>query len=245
MDDRNELNDIILNKSDNKNNQKKVLLAVATFAIILIIVVVIMNLMNNSGTDNLPKAVLPQEKTAPSVNEQDDPLFETVEVTDDTEMSGGPTDLDQVTQKIKHRTQLEKTPTAVEQEIVIVQENEFEPAKPEPKVQTPPKQIKSQQTKTVQHTSPVKKQGTLRKEVQIGATYIQVGSFSKYRPNKTFLNNITRSGHDYTYHRVVQQGKIVNKVLVGPFQNRSNAQNALMAVRKNIAPDAFIISSLK
>ena len=43
MEDKNELNDIILNKSSKSNRTKKVLLTIATFSIVLIIVVVIMN----------------------------------------------------------------------------------------------------------------------------------------------------------------------------------------------------------
>jgi len=241
MDDKNELNDIILNKSDTKSNQKKILLTVATFAIILIIVVIVMNLMNSSGTDNLPKAKLSPEKTAQAVTAQDDPLFEAVEVTDDKESITtiqSKTDLDQLTQKIKQQTQNEyEVEAAIEQEIVIVQENEFESVKTEPKAQPKPKTVKQEKSTSAK--------GSAKQAVEIGATYIQVGSFSKYTPNKKFLNTISHSGYDYAYHRVVQQGKIVNKVLVGPFKNRADAQNKLMSVRKNITPDAFIISHLK
>jgi len=241
MDDHNELNDIILNKSDTKTNQKKILLTIATFAIILIIVVIVMNMMNSSGTDNLPKAELSPEKTENLVTVQDDPLFEAVEVTYDKEADSAlqtKADLDKLTQQIKRQVQKEdEAEQAVEQEIIIVQENEFESIKNEPKVQS--------QSKAPNQVKSAVRKGSAKRAIEIGATYIQVGSFSKYTPNKKFLSTITRSGYDYAYHRVVQQGKIVNKLLVGPFKSRADAQSALMSVRKNITPDAFIISRLK
>ncbi|RLA72492.1 MAG: SPOR domain-containing protein [Epsilonproteobacteria bacterium] len=243
MDDKNELNDIILNKSDTKTNQKKILLTIATFAIILIIVVIVMNMMNSSGTDNLPKAKLSPEKTENLVTTQDDPLFEAVEVTYDKEANRAlqtKADLDKLTQQIKQQIQKEDEDEAeqvVEQEIIIVQENEFESIKNKPKVQS--------QSKAPDPVKSAVRKGSAKRAIKIGATYIQVGSFSKYTPNKRFLSTITRSGYDYAYHRVVQQGKIVNKLLVGPFKSRADAQSALMSVRKNITPDAFIISRLK
>ncbi|RLA70788.1 MAG: SPOR domain-containing protein [Epsilonproteobacteria bacterium] len=237
MDDRSELNDIILNKkNDNTPNRKKILLSVATFAIILIIVVIIMNLMNSSGTSNLPQATPTPEKKVAKPTIDDDIIFEEVEVIDDIKMEekeDHSIDLKQVTQKIEQQIQQQEE---LEQEIVVVHENELDPIKSTPEI-LPPAPIKKSIASQAKTPS--------KQDAELGATYIQVGSFSKYTPNKSFLNNITRNGYNYAYHRVVRQGKILNKVIVGPFNNRSGAQNALKTIRKNITPDAFIISSLK
>lgn len=108
MEEKNELNDIILNKSGSNSSSKKLLLAIATFTLILIIVLVIMNSLKNDEVPKSPQAILPPEPTAPTeiIN---DPLFEPVEVIqegNDTakEASQVTTDLNQVAQKIKNES---------------------------------------------------------------------------------------------------------------------------------------------
>jgi len=107
MQEKSELNDIILNKSSKSNNTKKILLTIAIFAIIVIIVVLVMNALT-SNTNNLPQA--PQEQLiveevvqepnfevtdeqvstpAPQAQERDDdtlPIVEEDSVTEVTQM---------------------------------------------------------------------------------------------------------------------------------------------------------------
>ena len=49
-----------------------------------------------------------------------------------------------------------------------------------------------------------------RKHHEIPLRYVkdnpEVGSFSRYKPNRAFLDNIKRSGYEYTFHRVVING---------------------------------------
>lgn len=114
MEEKNELNDIILNKSSSNTASKKLLLAIATFTLILIIVLVIMNSLKNDEVQKSPQAILPPEPTAPTeiIN---DPLFEPVEViqegneTANAPAAQGTTDLNQVAQKIKNES-MQSTP---------------------------------------------------------------------------------------------------------------------------------------
>lgn len=114
MEEKNELNDIILNKSSSNTASKKLLLAIATFTLILIIVLVIMNSLKNDEIQKSPQAILPPEPTAPTeiIN---DPLFEPVEViqegneTANAPAAQGTTDLNQVAQKIKNES-MQSTP---------------------------------------------------------------------------------------------------------------------------------------
>jgi DedD protein len=109
MEEKNELNDIILNKSGSNTGSKKLLLAIATFTLILIIVLVIMNSLKNDEVQKTPQAILPPEPTAPTeiIN---DPLFEPVEVIQEgNETAQGTSDLNQVAQKIKEES-LQNTP---------------------------------------------------------------------------------------------------------------------------------------
>ena len=121
MEEKNELNDIILNKSGSNTGSKKLLLAIATFTLILIIVLVIMNSLKNDEVQKSPQAILPPEPTAPTeiIN---DPLFEPVEViqegneTAKAEVNQGTTDLNQVAQKIKNES-MQNTP-AVQNKVI-------------------------------------------------------------------------------------------------------------------------------
>jgi len=78
-----------------------------------------------------------------------------------------------------------------------------------------------------------------------GAYYIQVGSFSKYEPNKKFLDSILTQGYKYKYHKVQRSGKTLNKVLVGPFPNESEARAALRTIRSKIEAGAFLTRMYK
>jgi DedD protein len=108
MEEKNELNDIILNKGGSSSGSKKLLLAIATLTLILIIVLVIMNSLKNDEAQKSPQAILPPQPSAPTeiIN---DPLFEPVEVLQEGNGSMGEQNLDQVAQKIKEES-LQNTP---------------------------------------------------------------------------------------------------------------------------------------
>ncbi|MEJ2373476.1 MAG: SPOR domain-containing protein, partial [Sulfurimonas sp.] len=71
--------------------------------------------------------------------------------------------------------------------------------------------------------------------------YIQVGSFTKYEPNKKFLNSITKLGYKYRYHKVQVNSKTLNKVLVGPFTTEKEARDARRILRSKVEPGAFLV----
>lgn len=116
MEEKNELNDIILNKSGSNTGSKKLLLAIATFTLILIIVLVIMNSLKNDDVQKSPQAILPPEPTAPTeiIN---DPLFEPVEVIQEgNENANATTDLNQVALKIKEESL--QSPSATQKAVI-------------------------------------------------------------------------------------------------------------------------------
>ncbi|QOY52887.1 SPOR domain-containing protein [Candidatus Sulfurimonas baltica] len=219
MEEKNELNDIILNKGGGAGGNKKVILAVATLGVILIIVVLLMNTLTSNGTDNLPQAVLPpepQKKQAKSIEEE--PLFEEVKVVQDANQNND--SLDRIAQKLKEESNKENVST-IEKEVI--------------KEVSEPKITKQERTKTAVKRAP---------EVKITSSqnyYIQVGSFSKYKPNKKFLDSITNKGFKYKFHEVTQNSKTLNKVLVGPFTSEKEAREALRTVRSSIEAGAFLI----
>ena len=215
MEDKNELNDIILNKGNSASSNKKIVLAVATLGVILIIVVMLMNSLSSNGTDNLPQAVLPPEPETKSVNiNSDEPLFEDVQIVEE-DTTSDEENLDKIAQKLKQESQEE----LIEEEKVVVT------PKPTPKKKIVKKKVYTPKT-------PVN-----TKITQTGHYYIQVGSFSKYKPNKKFLKSITNLGFQYRYHKVNN----LNKVLVGPFKSSTQAKNARRKIRAKIEPGAFLV----
>lgn len=103
MEEKNELNDIILNKSGSGSNTKKLLLAIAALTLILIIVLVIMNSLKSESSEEAPQtAVVPTPSSPTEVI--DDPLFEPVEVIQEGGNESASADLGQIAQKIKQES---------------------------------------------------------------------------------------------------------------------------------------------
>ena len=216
MEDKNELNDIILNKGTAANSNKKIILAVATLGVIFIIVLMLMSSLSSNGSEGQPQAALPPEpQTATIEQEANEPLFEEVEVIE--EESNNDANLDQIAQKLKEQS---------------IEENVVETPKTVVVKPTKKKEVKKAVAK--KHKAPVKSSTT-------GSYYIQVGSFSIYEPNKKFLNSIEKLGYSYKYHKVVKGTKTLNKVLVGPFQTSGEAKNARRELRAKVEPGAFLV----
>jgi len=238
MEEKNELNDIILSRSSTPGGGKKVLMAIATLAIILIIVVVIMNRLNSEGTDNLPQAVLPPEPTSVPAIAKEDPLFEPVEVIE--EKAPSEDNLDRIAQKLREESMAETTAevpvepvTPAEEEPVAVEPVAAEPVAPAP-VAVKPAAPKPAAAKPAT-IAPAKPAAAVS-----GKYYVQVGSFTKFEPNERFLKTITDNGYSYTYQKVTRNGQTINKVLVGPFGSEKEARAALPNIRKKIESGAFL-----
>jgi DedD protein len=104
MEEKNELNDIILNKSGSKSNSKKLLLAIAALTLILIIVLVIMNSLKTQTDAQPPHVAVPPVPSTPT-EVIDDPLFEPVEVIQEGgNETSAQQDLGKIAQKIKQES---------------------------------------------------------------------------------------------------------------------------------------------
>ena len=220
--EKNELNDIILNRNSEQAGNKKFMLAIAGLgAGIIIVIIILMNTISSEEDTNLPQAVLPPKPTTdkikPTQNEQ---LFEEVEVVQEDNDNEN---LEKIAQKLKEETIQE------EDMVEDVEPLTFEKPKPKP-VHKPT--VTKKETKP----KPTHKE-TKQKVATSGHFYIQVGSFSKYEPNKKFLNSITKLGYKYKYHKVNK----ITKVVVGPFKTRTDANNAKKELRSKVEAGAFLI----
>ena len=222
MEEKNELGDIILNKSSKEGGSKKVVLAAATLGIILIVVVLLMNTLSSDNENNLPQNALPPKPVkAETKVQKEEPLFEDVEVIDEKSDSEDEK-LAKIAQELKEQN---KQP-----------EEEKTEEKPTPVAKTPVKH--SEPVHKTQKTAPTKP--AAKKSVVKGHYYVQVGSFTRYKPNKKFLYSIKKAGYSYTFHKASVHGRSVTKVLVGPFKSERDARSALKKIKQRIQKDAFI-----
>jgi len=256
MDERNELNDIILNKSSKTNNTKKILLTIATFAIVLIIVVVVMNQVGGSKESSLPHApqkhealveevvlepeVETQEESIPVIENSIEHTSELVDKADDDDKEIVVPDGKDETERIVDAVFEEEIPV---KEPVYSSVKESKPAKrvvkKEPKRQVI-KPAKIQPSGKYDPKSEHVKNTSAPVTAVSGKYYIQVGSFAKYKPSKSFLNKIANHGYTYTFHKVTRSGKTLNKVLVGPFRTQSAAREALPVIKRDVERGAFL-----
>ncbi len=213
MEEKSELGDIILNKDSKEGGSKKVILAAAALGVILIVVVLLMNTLSNEPQNNLPQqAALPPKPVTTQKSEivKEEPLFEDVEVVDETNQDEE--DLEQIAKKLKQQSK----------------------ETPEPKVEVVQKPKVAKETQTVQKTP--KTTAGISKQLHY---YIQVGSFTK-QPDKKFLAKIKQNGYNYRLYKTTIRGKKVTKVLIGPFGSKKAARAKLSDVRKKIIRDAFL-----
>ena len=109
-----------------------------------------------------------------------------------------------------------------------------------PKKITMPERTSSKQLKTMKKAIVLK---TPMKNIEqhsgTGNFYIQIGSFIG-KPKSALLSAITRNGYAYKLIKFPRNGKMINKLLIGPYSSRSQAAKVLAEVKKRIQKDAFI-----
>lgn len=163
MEEKNELNDIILNKSGGGAGSKKMLLAIAALTLILIIVLVIMNSLKSESTEAAPQVAIPPEPSAPS-EIIDDPLFEPVEVIQEGNTTPAASeDLGKIAQKIKQEsfdnTPVQEAPAPAAQPKFVPKDVPVTapaPAKVEPKPAAKPVQAAPKAAQPVVNTPTIK-----------------------------------------------------------------------------------------
>ena len=113
VEDKNQLNDIVLNKKGGSGSGKKIMLAAAVLMIILIIVIVIMNTFSSSSKNNLETGTKTAQLPKPPAtdmkqNENQDQLFKPVTVIHEDNTSSA---LDQIAKKLKAQSMAHKDST--------------------------------------------------------------------------------------------------------------------------------------
>ena len=226
MDNKNELSDIVLEKSDEKMlKAKRVLIIISILVIVFLIVLLSMKLLNRSDDNKTPNLILPPEPTT-AVKEVDknDELFKQVPIIKENIVKKD--NIDNIVKNLKDKA---------------IKENKTETSKNKKKiVQTHKKEeVKTVVKPIVQHV--VKKTNTKHANTKASkGVYIQVGATSKLTPSKKFLKKISSEKFSYKLLPINVKGKKITKILVGPFKNRNSAKENLVKVRKSLNSHAFI-----
>lgn len=236
MDDKNELNDIVLNKTEGSKPAKKIILVIAVLVIILIIAISLVDAFSSKNKHHIQttnqQTQLPTSSQNTSSNQNQ--LFQPAKVVTQNSNNASSTQtttaaLNKIAQQLK------------QQSLATVKTN----SKANVQKQTHANMVKPSQHahhQTTKITKSIKttKHYSIKKLFATGDHYVQVGAFVRFHPSKKFLASIKRHGYSYIYKKQKINGKIFTKVLIGPF-SKSQATKALANIRQEINHQAYIV----
>ncbi|WP_270978547.1 SPOR domain-containing protein [Campylobacter helveticus] len=258
---KNEFDDIILEKSNKNEKIKKILLRVIALVILFLVVMIVMKLINSD--ENTEQLTPPSEPVATETpREQDNNGFENMPITE----NNNPEDqFDLLRKQLQNEENNESSQTQTEPIVNTETQTPLPPETQEPVVeQTPPPPSKQETNKPKQEvvkpkTEPTKsnvvkespKKETnpkdLFKNVESVPThssglamgmYVQIFSVSNLDQKSKELANVKAKGYDYKLFKTTVNGKEITKVLIGPFE-KDKIANELAKIRQEIAKDAF------
>ncbi len=222
MEEKNELSDIVLDKSSsNSSKTKKLLLLSIALIILFLLILAGMRIFNKpEAKKNKFNIVLPPEPTTKTDKQQNkDELFKQVPIIE--ENSTKTNNFNAMVEKLKQK---EKQQEAINQK---KQTDANEVTKKQNSIKKAPAKIKK--TKLQSNT-----------KVKNKATYIQVGVTFKAKPSKKYLKKISKAGYKYTLYNIKIAGKNAIKILIGPYDNRKSALKDMGKIKKHINKAAFI-----
>jgi len=263
MNDHN-LDDLIIDNIEPKNGKTKSLLTIVALLIVVFIVAIILTsvILDDPKSDNTlieendtemisPELTLQSAAKAKSTKEEPK-LTDIIE-----EQLNKPIQAPKITQETVEKVKPVEKAEAVKEEVTvpstpetnkvqITEEFAQTPAKPE--VSTLPEKVTPAETvilaptvKKVQKKEPVatKPKKIVSAPKTTGIQYfIQVGSY-RQSPSKRFLSVIENNG--FNYHITAPSATGTKKLLIGPYPDRTAANQALVRVRDLINKSAFVV----
>lgn len=250
---KNEFDDIILQKSNKSEKLKKILLRSIILIIVFLVVMIAMKLINDPGEEKtLQMPSEPQEQAAYENN------FNSLPITDNTKEED---EFEALARKLKEESSLADTNTTIEEKQEILSnsvldqiatvESKEEPVKVEEKqeeikpleksiekpIQKPSEKPKAPEQSNTNELFESIKTPSVQTQLPVGA-YIQVFSLNSLDPKSKELNILKENGYDYKIYKTIVNGKELTKVLVGPYKE-SELKAELEKVRSKIAKGAF------
>jgi DedD protein len=227
MQEKNELSDIILDNKNNSNSTKtkKILFLAIILILIFIFAVIGMKLFNKPEVKkNHFNIVLPPEPSSKIEPKKED-LFKQVPIVKENNTASND-NFNAMVEKLKNKEQQkEKSAKAIAQTAK---------ASSNKAVKTEKKDTKKALNKIKKEFKPIKK------SIKTGNTYVQVGVTFKTKPDKKYLQKISKAGYTYKLYNIKISGKNATKILIGPYKDRKSAKADLLKIKKEINKAAFI-----
>lgn len=223
MDDKRELNDILMGGDDIKSKQSKKIIVLIIGIVVLILAIVIITItMTSSETDEI---IISGKENVNTDLPKDS--FNNVPVTNEEDQ------FEKIVQEIKARQKNNDTQTNTPIAPVTSTLSPEVPKVTMPnKAQQPPKAIVTSKPKIA--TATTQAQNNMRGnngDIAENGFYLQVGAFSK-SPNKEFLDNINK--YSYRVQEIMINSKVIKRYLIGPYISRDAAQKDYNNVARDV-----------
>ena len=213
-DNNTETNNEIENDSSELSNNKKFLLIGSGLSVLFILIIGVVWLLNQEEGKKDNSLLPPEPILVGNETKDENSLFKDIEVKDKPREEID--EFEKIVKDIKARNNV-YTPDLVDEDIEKYQA----PKKEEIKKEVKPKIQKS-------------------KEVLTGRYYVQIGAFSKQVDPK-FLSNIGIQGFTYKLVKKNVAGKDVTKVLIGPYKSIKDANQNMEDVKTKLKTNAFVL----
>ncbi|HDZ4940436.1 TPA: SPOR domain-containing protein [Campylobacter jejuni] len=256
---KNEFDDIILEKSNKSEKVKKILLRVMALVILFLAIMIVMKLINGSGDENTQNQSLLPSEPVTIQDSNNDTSFESMPITDNTSAEDQFEALRKQFQDEQNTTQNTTTFssnnndsasfTMPDQEApaesnTVTSENttpQASTSRQEAKQTIVKKETTKQTPKREQNANELFKNVDAKPMHPSGLAsgiYVQIFSVSNLDQKSKELASVKQKGYDYKLYKTTVSGKEITKVLIGPFE-KANIAAELAKIRKDIAKDAF------
>ncbi|HFO0926636.1 SPOR domain-containing protein [Campylobacter coli] len=256
---KNEFDDIILEKSNKSEKMKKILLRVIALIILFLVIMIVMKLINSGEENTENQSILPSEPLNITQDNNTD-SFESMPITENTSAEDQFEALRRQIQGEQNDNSLAPAPNANDNINLTMPDQEV-PAEPNttnsekvaPLNTTPPKQeakqtvVKKEPAKQTPKQEPKANANDLFKNVDAkpihpnglaSGIYVQIFSVSNLDQKSRELAAVKQKGYEYKLYKTTVGGKEITKVLIGPFE-KANVAAELAKIRKEVAKDAF------
>ncbi|ASM39863.1 SPOR domain-containing protein [Campylobacter sputorum] len=260
---------VLDDKDDGSNSRKmrKLLIIIASLVILFLIILFVMKMLNSSDntTQNDSRIVIPPEIETVQKSEPNDTIFEQVPILQD-ENSSQKQSFEDIVKNLKEKEELRQQaainnkdslpaqPVVQKEESPKTQETKKDVATKttdENKITTKKDTTATAKTEAKKDTKPIKQSVSINNKTTntskstsnasgvSAGTYIQVASVTKVNTNSELFKKLKNNGYDYKVYETTINGKKINKILVGSYDN-AKIDGALKDIRSKINPNAFI-----
>ncbi len=245
MEDKNDLNDILLQSEEEEKKDKSNMLLIAA-AVLIVFFLGVIGYKVLSDTNGKSGSLPTQNNTGAKSDGFSKVDVEQAELKSPTTQESAPADdIDAKISKIKESFQkdLQKAKEQEATEKETQKPVQLKPVQPEPKAEPTKPAPKTTPPQATQKTTPKPEpkqtaQPTAQKREKF---YIQVGSYKK-GPNKDLLKTVSDKGYNYKLRKAIKDSTEYTRLYIGPYSNKREAASALIKVSKDIGlSNAFVI----